>query len=355
MYFAVFDELSTIENAGQAEVYDAHLALVALAEELGFHSYWFAEHHFGSDRAGPSPNLALAAASRVTSRILLGNMINVLPFHNPVRLAEETAMLDHLTHGRLQFGIGRGVRPPEFRRYKVDMNASREMFTESYEMLQRLFTTDGATDSGQYWSYEDVTIVPAVLQKPHPPIWATGMSRESARWAASQGLPFVTSFLSPDETEGLGDEYRAAFEPSEQFPEPLFGVMRHLYMSDSLDAAREEVGASYDRLFHHWLDVALTSQTAVPESYKAYPERHVRLGNMNLDQLRQEGLILFGDAEDVRSAVEDHERRGADLLMVWVSPWGVPVDLAKRCLELFAREVMPKFRNELTTAPAPAQ
>ncbi len=349
MDFAVFDELSTDDNETQAAVYDAHLALVSTAERLGYHSYWFAEHHFGSDRAAPSPNLMIAAASQVTETILLGSMINVLPFHNPVRLAEETAMLDHLTHGRVQFGIGRGVRQPEFRRYMVDMNQSREMFTESFEMHKSLWTTDGGSASGQYWKYEDVTIIPPVLQRPYPPVWCTGMSAESARWAGANGLPFVTSFLSPDETDVLGAAYRDAFEPSVHWSVPYFGVMRHMYMSESLESARAEVGHVYDRLFHHWLDVALTNNKNVPSSYKAYPERHVRLGNMKLDDLRNEGLLLFGGVEDVTATVEDHEQRGTDLLMLWVSPWGVTTEQANGALERFASTVMPRFT---TTAAA---
>jgi alkanesulfonate monooxygenase SsuD/methylene tetrahydromethanopterin reductase-like flavin-dependent oxidoreductase (luciferase family) len=360
MDFAVFDELSTVEGADLTANYEAHLNLVSLAERLGYHSYWFAEHHFGSDRAAPSPNLLVAAASRMTSTILLGNMVNVLPFHNPVRLAEETAMLDHLTHGRVQFGIGRGVRPPEFRRYKVDMGASREMFSESYEMCKQLWTTPGATATGRYWSYDDVTIVPPVLQRPYPPAWCTGMSRESAQWAAEMGMPFITSFLGPDETQALGDRYREAFVPAEQSSEPYFGVMRHLYISDSGESARNEVGAVYDRLFHAWLDVALTSQAKVPDSYKAYPARHVRLGNMKLDELLAEGLVLFGGKEEIGEAVADHEARGTDMLMLWVSPRGVSVDKAARCLELFAAEVMPRFAVEeenqvLMRAPLPTR
>jgi alkanesulfonate monooxygenase SsuD/methylene tetrahydromethanopterin reductase-like flavin-dependent oxidoreductase (luciferase family) len=352
MDFAVFDELSTVEGDEMGSVYDAHLGLVSLAERGGYHSYWFAEHHFGADRAAPSPNLLIAAASRITSSILLGSMVNVLPFHNPVRLAEETAMLDHLTHGRVQFGIGRGVRPPEFRRYKVDMNLSREMFSESFELHKQLWTTPGATADGEYWSFEDVTIVPSVLQQPYPPVWCTGMSRESARWAGAQGIPFVTSFLAPDETQAIGDEYRSSFVPSTLNAEPCFGVMRHLYMSDSFETARDEVGHVYDRLFHHWLDVALTSQAKVPESYKAYPERHVRLGNMKLDELVAEGLILFGGKEEVKEAVQDHANRGTDLLMVWVSPWGVQVDQAAQCLERFATDVMPDFSAQPSSMSA---
>jgi len=344
MEFAIFDELSTVEGEEQAQTYEEHLQMVVLAEQLGFHSYWFAEHHFGTDRAAPSPNLMIAAASQLTSQILLGNMINVLPFHHPVRLAEETAMLDHLTNGRVQFGIGRGVRPPEFRRYMVDMNLSREMFTESFDMHRQLWTTPGASARGTYWSYEDVTIVPSVLQKPYPPVWCTGMSVESVRWAAEQGLPYATSFLSTEETRALGEEYREAFRPSERWPVPCFVVMRHLYLSDSMSSARAEVGHVYNRLFHAWLDVALTSHTGVPESYKALPERHVRLGNMNLDQLLEEGLVLFGGRDEVSEGVAQHRELGADLLLLWVSPWGVPVERAAASLERFAHEVMPEFK-----------
>ena len=95
-------------------MYDDHLRQIVLSEELGFTSYWFAEHHFDTYRMAPHPNLLIAAAARETSRLQLGNMVTVLPFHNPVRVAEEQAMLDHLTNGRLQVGIGRGVQPPEF-------------------------------------------------------------------------------------------------------------------------------------------------------------------------------------------------------------------------------------------------
>ena len=243
MEFAIFDEISTVQGEEQARTYDEHLQMVVSAERLGYHSYWFAEHHFGTDRAAPSPNLMIAAASQLTSKIMLGNMINVLPFHNPVRLAEETAMLDHLTDGRVQFGIGRGVRPPEFQRYMVDMNVSREMFTESFEMHRQLWTTPGASAHGNYWSYEDVTIVPPVLQKPYPPVWCTGMNSESVRWAAEQGLPYATSFLSTAETAALGEQYREAFRPSEHWSQPCFVVMRHMYISDSMSSARAEVWA----------------------------------------------------------------------------------------------------------------
>lgn len=343
MQFAIFDEVNAVEGQTPTQVYNAHLDQMVLAEKLGFHSYWIAEHHFSDHRMAPHPNLILAASARETSRLLIGNMVNVLPFHNPVRVAEETAMLDQLTGGRLQVGIGRGVQPPEFRRLRVNMAESREMFLEAAAMLRQLWTTRGATSTGRYWSYEDVTIMPPVLQQPHPPLWFTGLSEESAQWASEQGLPFATTFLSPDETAAVGEEYRRRFRPSAMNPRPHFTVMRHVYVSDSRESARREVGHVYDQLFHRFLDVALTSASNVPDSYKSYPVRHARLGAMNLDQLIEEGLVLFGSPDDVAQGVADLQRRGADMLMLWPSPQNVEPKYVTKCLELFAREVLPRF------------
>jgi luciferase family oxidoreductase group 1 len=355
MDFGIFDEVNAIDGVAPSDVYDAHLEQVGSADRLGYHSYWFAEHHFSDHRLSPSPNLLLAAAANRTDRILLGNMVNVLPFHEPVRLAEECAMLDHLSRGRLQVGIGRGVQPLEFSRQGRDMAASRKMFVESAEMLQHVWTTPGATRTGDHWRYEDVTLMPPVVQQPHPPMWFTGMSEASMRWAAEGGLPFVSSFLSNDELEALGDEYRKSFRPTERNPEPYFAVMRHVYVSDSLESAREEVGHVYERLFSAWLDVALTDSSKVPDSYKSYPAMHRRLGAMTLDDLLAEGLVLFGSPDDVARGVSDLERRNIDMLLLWVSPKEVPPELVDRCIETFATAVMPRFSagdDRATTLPA---
>jgi len=348
MDFGIFDECNAVAGRTPQEVFTSHLGQVRAADRLGYDSYWFAEHHFSDHRMAPSPNLLIAAAAPQTERILLGNMVNVLPFHEPVRLAEECAMLDHLTGGRLQVGIGRGVQPLEFSRQGRDMALSREMFNESAEMLVELWTTEGATRDGAHWRYEGVTLMPPVLQRPYPPIWYAGMSRDSVRWAAQHGMPFVSSFLSNDELQELGAFYREHFVPSHHTPEPYFGVMRHVYVGETRDAAMRDAGGVYDRLFSAWLDVALTDANNVPLSYKTYPDMHRRLGAMRLDDLLAEGLVLFGDADDVGTAVEDLHGRGIDMLLLWVSPRDVRLDLVDACIERFASEIMPQAR----TSPA---
>ena len=352
MEFAIFDEVNNIDSLTPAEVYEAHLRQVELAERLGYHSYWFAEHHFHDHRIAPSPNLLLAAAAQRTSSILLGNMVNVLPFHNPLRLAEECAMLDHLTHGRLQVGIGRGVQPGEFKGYAVDMGKSREMFQESVAMLKQAWTETASDAEGEYWRYQNVTLMPPVRQTPHPPLWFTGLSKESAEWAGEQGLPFASAFLSVEESQELGDIYRDCYRPSAQWAEPIYAVMRHIYVSETMDAARAEVGDVYDRLFHHWLNIALTSLKGVPASYASYPSRHARLGAMKLDELLAEKIIFFGGPDDVAAGLDDLRERGVDMFFLWFSPQGVPPELAEKCLTQFAAEVMPRFKTAERSAAA---
>jgi luciferase family oxidoreductase group 1 len=343
MQFGMFDEVNAVAGRTPAQVYDDHLRQIVLSEELGFTSYWFAEHHFDTYRMAPHPNLLIAAAARETSRLQLGNMVTVLPFHNPVRVAEEQAMLDHLTDGRLQVGIGRGVQPPEFRRLHVAMQESRQMFEESYEALVQLWTAPPATYAGRYWSYEDVTLMPAPLQKPHPPLWVAGLSEHSARWTAARGLPYVTIFQTPDEFGQMASGYRAAYRPSPQFAAPCVGISRHVYVAETDARAREEVGFVYNRLFRHWLDVALVDDSIVDASYKPNQQMHARLGRMNLDELLAEGYLIFGSPETCRRQVADLARRGADVLLAWMSPHDVPPALVAKSLALFAREVMPAF------------
>lgn len=120
---------------------------------------------------------------------------------------------------------------------------------------------------------------------------------------------------------------------------------------DSFDSAFLEVGALYDRLFSTWLNVSLTSRTNVPASYQAYPARHARLGGMNLAELMAEGLVLFGDADQVAAGIEDLESRGIDFLILWVSPKGIAPEYCDVCLVRFAERVMPRFQP--AAAPKP--
>jgi alkanesulfonate monooxygenase SsuD/methylene tetrahydromethanopterin reductase-like flavin-dependent oxidoreductase (luciferase family) len=191
MEIAVWDSVEPRPGTSHADLYREHLAEIAVAEECGYQHYWFLEHHLTPSCPLPSPNLFIAAAAQHTRRIRLGNMVNVLPFRNPVVLAEEIAMLDTLTGGRLDVGIGRGLKPTEFETFGVVQDESREMFLEALDVMLGVWQHDTFSHQGRYFFVDKRTpLSPPLVQRPHPPLYVSAQSRESLRWAAERDVPF---------------------------------------------------------------------------------------------------------------------------------------------------------------------
>ena len=170
------------------------------AEELGFDSVWLAEHHFC--RYGIVPNaipMAMYVAAR-TKRIRIGTGVSVLTFHNPIHMAEETALLDALSGGRLDFGVGRGQVVYEYGNFKVDYDSRTVRFQEILDIILGLWTTSGFTYHGDYYDVDDLTVAPSPVQRPHPPVFlAVSRTAASVDVAVDRGLPILTSPTTPDE------------------------------------------------------------------------------------------------------------------------------------------------------------
>ena len=165
---------------------------VELAERIGIDQIWFFEHHLQPTAPVPSPNLLIAAAARTTHRIRFSSMVNILPFRHPLLVAEEAAMLDNLTNGRLDMGLGRGLRPPEFEAFGVDQSQSREMFLEAFDIIRRVWADENFVFRGKYWTVrKDAPLSPPLVQRPHPPFLVSAQSEESLRWAAQHDIPFA--------------------------------------------------------------------------------------------------------------------------------------------------------------------
>ena len=142
MKLAIWSTTTPRPNSTHAEMFRRQLEEVELAERIGIDQIWFFEHHLNPTGPVPSPNLLIAAAARTTSRIRFASMVNILPFRHPLLVAEEAAMLDNLTEGRFDMGLGRGLRPPEFAAFGVDQQQSREMFVESFDIIRRVFSDE---------------------------------------------------------------------------------------------------------------------------------------------------------------------------------------------------------------------
>src|SRR5712675_2818108 len=168
--FGVFD---WIDRGTQtlSRLYEDRLQLVAAADEAGFFCYHLSEHHATPLGMAPSPALFLTAATQRTRRIRLGPLVYLLPLYDPLRLIEEVAMLDQLSGGRLELGVGRGVSPYELRNFGVDPENSRAMFDEALAVLLAGLTQERLSFAGAHYQYRDVPIELHPLQQPYPPLW----------------------------------------------------------------------------------------------------------------------------------------------------------------------------------------
>src|SRR5574341_208298 len=186
------------ETAHQGRIFHEAVEQIQYAEELGFDAVWLAEHHF--TRFGVVPS-ALPFATYVaarTSKIRIGTGVSVLNFHHPVFMAEETAMLDVLSNGRLDFGVGRGQVVYEYNNFKVPYDSRTQRFEEIVDIILGLWSTPGFTYHGEHYSVDDLTIAPVPIQQPHPPMYlAVSRTPGSVDVAVSRDLPVLTSANTP--------------------------------------------------------------------------------------------------------------------------------------------------------------
>jgi alkanesulfonate monooxygenase SsuD/methylene tetrahydromethanopterin reductase-like flavin-dependent oxidoreductase (luciferase family) len=173
MRFGMFDQMEkTAASPGQ--MYRERLRLLELADEAGFWCYFKSEHHLTSLDMSPSTSTWLAAVAARTINLRVGALVYLLPFHHPLRLLEEITTLDHLSDGRLEVGVGRGISPPEHQLWGMDPDQARARSEETLAVLLAAMTDDALTFEGEFWHFEDVPIEQQPLQKPYPPLWYPG-------------------------------------------------------------------------------------------------------------------------------------------------------------------------------------
>ena len=349
MKFALFILASWTEQdaAHQSRIYGEALEQVQYAEELGFDSVWIAEHH--SSRYGIFPSLMpiLSHIAAQTKTIRLGAGVSVLPFHNPIRLAEEAAMVDVLSNGRLNFGVGRGSADYEYGNFKIDFDSRDDRFREVLDIILGLWTTEDFTYHGRYYQVDGLTIAPKPLQKPHPPVHvAVSRTAASIDVAVARDLPVLTSFFTPQadtlELMRLYREHCAASGKTSQMAEMPF--FRFLYLSDD-----EKEALEYPRKALTWvrdlstyrrtitrgdeinvdLDHWRTVRPEEPPNYESELADNLYFGTPDqcVDRIaalqNQHGITYFGASFSFGSM--EHAKVMA-------------------CMKLFAQEVMPNFR-----------
>src|SRR4029453_18002179 len=229
--------------------YKEHLDEMAHCEELGFDGVVFNEHHYSAYGTMPSPNLIAAALSQRTQRIKIGVLGNILPLRqHPVRVAEEYAMIDCLSGGRLIAGFVRGV-PAEYLWYSVNPAKPLGRFKKAYELIMPAWTQPVWSHEGTFFQLRDCAIWPRPVQQPHPPIWIAARSAESIEWCVKNHLPTAQIYKTTAQIEDTFGDYRkvAHDEGWEAIPDD-FILCRHIYIDES-DKKAQEVAEPARRFF----------------------------------------------------------------------------------------------------------
>lgn len=336
MQFGVTDHIDAC-GVPPAELLRQRLALVELYERLGFARYMLTEHHGTPLNLVPSPHLFLAAASQRTSRIRLGTMVTLLPLYNPVRLIEEVGVLDQLTQGRLELGMGRGVSPPEIATYGIDPAQTRDMFDETFEILMAGLSSDELTYEGRFYTIRNALMVVPTVQQPRPPLWYGVGSVEKAEWAARHGINMM-SLLPPEVVRSFTDRFLEVWEdmphPSGAAAErPLRGVNRNLVIAEDEEEARRIAEDAYGpfrrSLMFLWERSGVPAPPVFPPTFAEW---------------QAGGGAFAGSPEGARQYVaEQVEVAGLDTMSFHLAFGTIAYEHVCRTAELFAAEVMPAF------------
>ena len=355
MRFGIWSPTNPREGVGPVDLYRQQIEEVKVAEECGFDHIWFYEHHLSPSGPMPSPNLMIAAASAVTSRIRLGAMVNILPYRNPLIAAEEAAMLDTLTNGRLDWGIGRGLKPLEFDALCLPQARSRDMFLEHIEIARRVWADENFSFHGEFFNVNKQTpLSPPCVQKPHPPLYVSAQSEDSLRWAAENDCYFAQIDALIDEAARDQKIYRDIQVAAGRKPSPRLVVTREIFVADTMEEARELARPWLLRYWQLWHRYAqLTHEGRMPEEYAKWRERAPILAKMSFEELNERGLIMIGTPDHVAGRIlEPAEKLDLAALACVFKFGGMPFDLLTRSMRLFSQKVMPQVKAALASKDA---
>ncbi len=335
MEFGVFDHIDRSGPSLRA-FYETRLKLAEAFDRGGFYAYHVAEHHGTPLGMAPSPGIFLAAVAQRTKRIRLGPLVYILPLYNPLRLIDEIAMLDQMSGGRLDLGVGRGTSPLEAAQFNSDHGISARVYTEALEIILKGMTHSTLDHQGEFYRFKDVPIELAPLQKPHPPLWFGGHSLESAARAARYRGNYVTQDTA-EAMQPYAASFRAAWrEAWGDAPFPKIGLLRFILVAETDAQARR------------------IAQRAYPVWHRAYDHLHREAGLVHERAEKTAAFdVTFGGVRGVcgspdtvtRMLREQAEISTVNYLVGQFSFGDLSEAEMLNSVELFQREVMPALRE----------
>lgn len=328
--------------------YEDMIKQVKVADELGFDGAWFAEHRIPGFAFG-NPAVWMAALARETSRIRLGSAVSLLPLHNPIRVLEDYSLVDVLSGGRLNLGVGRGLYQYDYDLSLVDMAESRPRFDEALEIITKAWNAEYFSHQGEFYDFEDHSVTPRPLQKPHPPLYLSAvMSPDSYRWAGTNGhnlmcAPFF--FSDPQQQRDLLDLYFESLADNhhDSADRDIVGAY-HLYCgaseADVTATAAPALGAY--QAFTKAADMLRAAQRH-DEQYKAWKGFYENRETITFDQMRATRAVMGSPAECVDRIGSLAEQYGLNSFIFEVNYGGMATSDVLASLELFATEVVTQF------------
>lgn len=349
MQFGFFTEFEWDPEQGENLAFRHGLEQIEYAETLGFDAVWLGEIHFQTGRSVlPSPLVVGGAVAQRTSRVTVGLAVSVLPLGHPLRLAEDVATLDHLTNGRLEYGIGRSGLPSHYGGFNIEMAEGRQLFNENLEIMLKAWTGERFSHQGTYHQLHDVAVVPRPLQKPHPPIRMAATSAETFTIVGQRGFSLfaasrntAVSSLSPH-IQAYRDAMRAnghALQPGD------VALLFPVYVGETHDeayAAPRVSSMNFYRMLRD--DTYRLFKGHIPPEHQARMQRYETVTYEEF----YEDLAIYGTPEEVRDKIRwVQDETGFDNLLCWMNCGSrMSHEQVRRSMRLFAEEVMPALRTD---------
>ncbi|AGA28053.1 LLM class flavin-dependent oxidoreductase [Singulisphaera acidiphila] len=306
------------------------------AEALGYHSSFSVEHHFTGWNQVSAPLTLLTCLAMRTTTLRLGTAVMVLPWYNPILLAEQAATLDLISNGRLDFGIGKGYRHNEFKGFGIPQGEAEARFDEAIEVITRSWTSRTRfSHHGRYWQFEDIVVEPPTAQRPHPPFWVAAASPPSIRRAAARGFNLILDqYAGP---KAIGERialYRSEREARGYPFDPMqVAVARQLYVAKD-EADKQAALARQAEYTQRTVGVSRSPDGNAGSHVLAYANT---IG-------ATEANALYGTPDEICAMLEGLNKVGAEYVLLTISG-------GKEQLRRFAREIMPEFSNARWPAP----
>jgi alkanesulfonate monooxygenase SsuD/methylene tetrahydromethanopterin reductase-like flavin-dependent oxidoreductase (luciferase family) len=344
--FGLFETLPSVTNPQPALAYDELLSSILVAESVGY-KYLFVIEHQSSPYPGISaPNVFLASVARSTTTMRLGAMVYQLPFHHPVRLAQEISTLDQLSRGRVDFGIGYGVAVEEFESWGIDFAQRRAIGVEAMEIIKAAWADRKFSYNGRYWQLNDVYVQPPPFQQPHPPLWMGGHSTASFDYAAEHDIDLAQNIdvelVIAEKFAYYHQEWKKYGHPRER---PRTMLVRHVHVAETDEIALAQAqpfmreGLAGQRGVNLAREVRPDASPERKEVARIYSE-----STKGYDFWVGEGLAFVGSPETVIAAIERQQKLiGYDVLLAHHHITTMPDELVNRSLKLFGERVIPAF------------